>query len=353
MKSISEIGFTLGGVVKIADVAKIAGVSNATVSRVLNGTGNVNSQTFAKVSQVIAELGYEPNRLARNLRLLGVKTLGVVVSDIENPHFAQATRAVEDQAYIYGYRVVLCNTDEEISKQKTYLKELGQERVSGIILSASDPDAPEITALLDMGIAVVAFDRQVRDPRADTVVANNISAGQIATRHLLEAGHQNIVCVRGPKTVPTSTQRAEGYLEEMTLAGFDPIFLNAGFGIDKTREVTLDFLSKFRSPIAFVVGNNLMTIGVLEAIKEKGLHIPNDVSIVGIDDPFWAKLVDPALTCVAQPAKQMAQSAVDLLFSKMKDPQRKPEKIVFEFSLKKRLSVGEIKNPSLKNTGRS
>ncbi|MEW6637580.1 MAG: LacI family DNA-binding transcriptional regulator, partial [Actinomycetota bacterium] len=148
------------------DVADRAGVSPATVSRVLNGAATVRPEYRERVLAAIEELGYRPNRLASNLRRRKAETIGVVVSDIENPHFTQMVRAVEDAAYRRGYRVLLCNTDEEPEKQRSYLEVLADERVLGVILSPSDPRGAEISRLLDLGIPVVTFDRTVEDPRA-------------------------------------------------------------------------------------------------------------------------------------------------------------------------------------------
>src|SRR3954467_5258673 len=143
------------------DVARLAAVSPATVSRVLNGDPTVGATYRRRVTRAVEELNYRPNRLARNLRIQRTTTIGVVVSDIENPHFTQMVRAVEDAAFRRGYRVLLCNTDENPEKQKAYLQVLAAERVLGVLISPSDPAGEEISELIELGIPVIAFDRSV------------------------------------------------------------------------------------------------------------------------------------------------------------------------------------------------
>ncbi|MGB3329101.1 MAG: LacI family DNA-binding transcriptional regulator, partial [Thermomicrobiales bacterium] len=175
--------------VQIKDVAARAEVSSATVSRVLNGDTRVSQSRRERVLAAIEELGYQPNRVARSLRRRYTDTIGVVISDIENPHFTQAVRVIEDAAFAQGHRVLLCNTDETPSKQVAYLEMLAAERVVGVILAAADVADPTIAQVRDSGIPIVAFDRQVDDPRIDAVTSDNVQAGRDATTYLLERGH--------------------------------------------------------------------------------------------------------------------------------------------------------------------
>ena len=182
---------------RMKDVAAKAGVSSATVSRVLNGADYVQPEYKERVLQAIAELGYRPNRLASNLRRSKTDMIGVVVPDIENPHFTEMVRAVEDAAYRLGYRVLLCNTDEADDKQASYLEMLAQERVLGIILTPCDANGQEISKVMDAGTPLVAFDRAVADSRADSVLIDNFGALHRGTQHLIAAGHGHIGYVGG------------------------------------------------------------------------------------------------------------------------------------------------------------
>jgi LacI family transcriptional regulator len=326
--------------VSMREVARRAGVSQATVSRVLNGSTSVRGEHRGRVLAAVAELDYRPNRLARNLRRQRADMIGVVVSDIENPHFTEMVRAVEDAAYRKGYRVLLCNTDESADKQRAYLEVLADERPLGVIVSPSEPGGPEIGALLDHGIPVVAFDRVVADPRADAVIADNVAATRLATRHLVQGGHRRIGFVGGQVEVETGAERLQGYEEAMREAGLEPAAVSGGFRIDDGRAAAEELLARGTRPTALVVANNLMTIGALRALRAADARVPADVALVAIDDPFWAELTEPPLTTLAQPVRRMAHEAMRLLLARIARRRRTPRRVVFDFELRVRRSCG-------------
>lgn len=309
-------------------------MSPATVSRVLNGTATVRAAKRDQVLAVIEELGYRPNRVARNLRRQQVHMIGVVVSDIENPHFTQMVRAVEDAAYERGYRVLLCNTDEDAAKQRDYLGVLAAERVAGVILSPTDAAAPEIAELLDHGISVVAFDRGVADPRADAVVPENRGGTRAGVEHLLACGHTKVGFVGGPQTVETAAERLAGYEEAMRAAGLASSSADGGFRADGGRVAAAELLDG--GCTALLVANNLMAIGALQALRERGLRVPADAGIVSIDDPLWAELTDPPLTTLAQPVRAMADAAVHLLLQRLEHKRTRRRRLTFELELRHR-----------------
>lgn len=329
-----------GSGVSMREVAERAGVSSATVSRVLNQVPTVQAEIRQRVLAVVAELDYRPNRLARNLRLQRAEMIGIVVSDIENPHFSQMVRVIEDEAFRRGYRVVLCNSDESPEKQRAYLEMLAAERPLGVILSPSDPAGREIGELLDLGIAVVAFDRMVADPRADAVVTDNIDAGRQATRHLLQAGHRRIGFIGGPLGVETADDRRRGYEEAVRDAGLVPLSANAHFRIEGVAEAVAELLGASPAPSALVAANNLMTVGVLKALRARRLRVPDEIALVAIDDPFWSDLVEPPLTTLAQPVRQLAGAAMSLLLERLSGHRRKPKRLVLPFELRVRRSCG-------------
>jgi len=326
--------------IKIGDVARHAGVSPATVSRVLNEAATVRPANRDRVLRVMAELGYRPNRIASNLRRQQVQMIGVVVSDIENPHFAQMVRAVEDAAHARGYRLLLCNTDEDPEKQRDYLEVLAAERMRGVILVPSDPEAPEISHLLDLGIPLVAFDRAVSDPRADAVVVDNVGGGRRAAEHLLTLGHRRVGLVSGPTGVGTGGERLAGYEAAMRAAGLSPVYAEGGFRIAGGRRAAEELLRLPEPLTALVVANNLMTVGVLGALRERGLTIPGDIALIALDDPFWADLVEPPLTTLAQPVRRMAEGAMEILMQRIDGDHGTPRRIVFDFELTVRRSCG-------------
>ena len=328
------------GRLRIGDVARLAGVSPATVSRVLTGSQPVGEDARQRVLAVVSRFDYQPNRLAKNLRQGRAEMVGVVVSDIENPHFATMVRAIEDALYERGKRVLLCNASEDAAKQASYLDVMAAERVLGVLISPSDPDGPEIGRLIDLGIPVVAFDRHGSDPRADAVTADNVQAARTACRLLIEAGHRRIGFVAGRPDVQTGDDRLAGYRMEMAASGLEGRAVAGGFTVEGGHSATERLLDEEPRITALIVSNNQMTLGALQVLRERGLAIPGDVALVAFDDPAWANLLDPPLTTLAQPLRQMAAAAVDLLFERMSDGRSQPVRPIYQFELRVRESCG-------------
>ncbi len=329
--------------VQIKDVARLAEVSSATVSRVLNNDRGVSAGRRQRVVDAIRELGYQPNRVARSLRRQYTDTIGVVVSDIENPHFTQAVRVVEDAAFAQGYRVLLCNTDETPAKQSSYLEMLAAERVLGVIIAPADPSDTTISQLLDMDIPIVAFDREAGDPRADAVTADNVTAGRRATEYLLTRGHTCIGFVAGRPDIQTGIDRLRGFEMAMAKRNLAAHSVTGMFRMHEAQTATRDLLDEHTDLTAIVVGNNLMTVGTLRALKDVGRQVPTDISLVQIDDPFWAELVEPPLTSLAQPVRQMAQRAADLLMERISRERTVSKHVEFQFELRERASCIDAK----------
>jgi LacI family transcriptional regulator len=330
----------------IKEVADRAGVSPATVSRVLNDSVSVREAKRAQVLAVINELGYRPSRVASNLRRRQVQMIGVVVSDIENPHFSQMVRAIEDTAYLKGYRVLLCNTDEDPVKQREYLGVMIAERVAGAIISPTEAGAAEISELIDIGASVVAFDRPVDDKRADAVLAANVTGARLGTDHLLAAGHRKIGFLGGPSGVRTAAERLSGYEQAMFDAGIKTRSAMGDFRVEGGRRGAQDLIDK--GATALLVANNLMAIGALQAIRATHRRVPADVALASFDDPAWAELTDPPLTTLAQPVRLMAVAAVELLMQRLAQGRGRRKRQVFELELRHRGSCCPAPAPTLR-----
>jgi len=325
--------------IRIRDVAERAQVSVATVSRVLNGGPNVDPELRERVQVAVTQLGYRPNRLARNLRRQQMEVIGIVVPDIENLHFAQMVRVIENTVLPLGFRVLVCNTDEDGDRQAASLRMLADERVSGIVLSASDPEA-DFGQLQGLGIPVVAIDRALKDPDIDAVVTDNMPALSGATRRLIEAGHQHIVFVGGRTEVESGSERQQGYLAAMRDAGLPPrLVTDVVRGHEAQAAVTA--LLHGPDPVsALVVANNLMAIGALAAIRACGLRVPDDIAMIAVDNPPWAELLDPPLTVLAQPIRAMATRAVELLTARIQGQRFPVTRDVYPLDLIVRGSCG-------------
>jgi len=321
-------------------VAELANVSTATVSRVLNGAGNVQAEHRRLVLEAVEQIGYRPNRLARSLRRQQAETIGVLIPDIENPHFSESVRVFEDAAFRAGYRLVLCNTDETIEKQRAYVKLLADERVRGAIIAPAEQGAASLRPLVDLGIPLVIYDRLLEGTNASTVLCDNKSATRQATEHLIFLGHQRIAFVGGRTDVESGADRLAGYADAMRAARLTPFSVSGGFRAELAEREVASLLELKDVPTALVVANNLMVVGALRAIRRAGLAIPRDIAIVAIDDPPWAELIDPPLTVVAQPVRKMAETAIALLLERIEQPGVEPVTVVMPLELRIRASCG-------------
>jgi LacI family transcriptional regulator len=328
--------------VKIKDVAQHAGVSSATVSRVLNGDTRVTIASRERVLETVRMLGYRPNRVARNLRRQQTEMIGVLVSDIENPHFTQAVRAIEDAAFPRGFRVLLCNTDETPEKQRAYLEMLAAERVRGVILVAADASDPMISQLLALDVPIVAFDRGVDDPLADAVIADNHDAAVRAVRHLRDVGRRQIGFIGGRPEIQTGQERLAGYLAAMEELQQEPRWVEGDFRVEGAHAATGHLLRDYPEIDGLVVANNLMTIGAMKALRQSGRTVGDDIGLVAFDDPVWAEFVDPPITALAQPVRRMAEQAVELLFERILGTRTQPRTMVFSLELRVRASCGKL-----------
>jgi LacI family transcriptional regulator/LacI family repressor for deo operon, udp, cdd, tsx, nupC, and nupG len=308
----------------LTDVAKAAGVSIATVSRVLSHPDNVAPETQAIVRQAMKKLAYQPNRVARRLRQRSGKRhlLGLIIPDIQNPFFSEMARGVEDVAYANEFAVMLCNSDEDLKKEAFYLNVMKLESVDGIILPPINDRDPAVIQFADSGTPVVTVDRSLSDSTIDKVEVDNCQGAFDAVAHLIKIGHRRIGLITGRLNISTSRDRKLGY--ERALAAHD-ISANSDFirvgDYKQASGVALagELLALPNRPTAFFVANNLMAIGAIEAIHKCHLNIPGDVAIIGFDDFPWADALDPPLSVVRQPAYEVGRAAAELLLKRLEN----------------------------------
>lgn len=326
-----------GRAITISDVAAAAGVSNATVSRVLNGAATVDTALAERVRGVVEEIGYRPNAIARNLRRATTSVWCLIISDIRNPFFTDVVRGIEDRASAEGYSLVLCNSDEDLDKEAVYLDLAVAERMGGVILAPTSSTGTTIAKVLDGGIPVVAMDRLLEHDPVDAVVVDSVAGARDATAHLLEAGFTRVACITGPLDTTSGAGRLEGWRLAHADAGVVPdeaLVAAADFMESGGRAAASGLLAA--RPDAFFVANNLMTLGVLETLEEAGLRVPDDVGLVSFDDPAWARLMHPALTSIAQPTYEMGRQAAELLSRRLAGDAGPPERIVMAPELRVR-----------------
>lgn len=282
--------------VRIVDVARAAGVSTATVSRVLNGK-TVRDEMAVAVREAVARLGYEPDRAARSLRMRRSEVVALVLPDIENPFFTALARGVEDITQAVGYSLVLCNTDEDPEKEARYLSVARRERMAGVIVAPAGP-RPALDLMRDHG-HVVVVDREVADD-VHQVVFDNIALGGAATRVLLEHGHRRIACVTGPLVTRTAHQRALGWSGAMLDAGLaDDHLVHTTFRVDGGRTAMRELLSLPDPPDAVLATNNLVGVGILRARSaarrpDVGVAVIGELPFVTGDvDNLWLLPLEP------------------------------------------------------------
>ena len=301
------------------DVARAAGVSIATVSATINRTANVSPVLQEKVRQAVMELGYNPDAIARSLKTRTTRTLGLIISDISNPFFTAVIRGIEDVANERGYTLMLCNTDERPEKERAYVQLLQSRRVDGVIMAPVGKREDYEDLGRTMRAPVVFIDRRV-PAHADAVVVDNALGAREVVRYLLGLGHRRIGVIAGLPQISTSEERLAGYHQALREAGLtsDPALQKVGYSrLEGGYRAALDLLAMPDHPTAIFATNNLMVIGLMRAVAERGLRCPAAISVVGFDDFDWASVFQPRLTTVAQPTYEMGVKAAQLLFSRL------------------------------------
>jgi LacI family transcriptional regulator len=305
----------------IRDVAKRAGVAPITVSRVINDSSYVSQETRERVEMVIEELGYVPNMLGPSLRFSQTMTLALVLTDITNPFWTTVARGVEDVAQTNGYSIILCNTDESEAKQEQYLQMLLRRRIDGILLVPTcSTDPKPVHIIQQQSIPVVLLDRQIPGVKVDVVRADSEDGAFQLTQHLLSLGHKRIALLTGPQTVSTAVDRVNGYRRALADAGLPESaaqFYWGAFTQESGIHMASLALAATPAPTALIAANNFIAIGALKALQKRGLHVPDDIALVTVDDTPPTFPIDPFLTVLTQPAREMGQQAAQLLLDRL------------------------------------
>jgi LacI family transcriptional regulator len=310
------------------DVARLAGVSRATVSYVVNnGPRPVSPETRTRVLDVIRQLGYQPNAVARNLRLQRTSTLGLIVPDTHNPYFSEVERGVERIAFESGYTVFLCHSGYNLEHELRYVDMLHAQRVAGVIWIPSTADFTPYHKLKEYGVRTVVIDRLVPDEVSPVVMADNFRGGYLATAHLIELGHRRIGYIRRPVDLSHSRGRYEGYktaFQDHGMSLDENLVVKGGFVLEDGYRAVQELLALPAPPTAIFAYNDIMAIGALRALHEANLDVPRDFSLVGFDDIAQASFTCPSLTTVYLPKYEMGQRGANLLISLIE--KRKPPK---------------------------
>jgi LacI family transcriptional regulator len=325
------------------DVAELADVSVTTVSHVLNKTRYVDRSLVRRVETAVKSLGYQPNALARGLRRNETRMLGMVVPDNSNPYFAELARSIEDACFECDYNVILCNSDEDPTKEHAYLSLLAEKRVDGIVFVASGNDRSGVEAVLRQKIPMVILDRELKGTKCDSIVVDNRAGAFRATQHLILGDHRRIGCVCGPKNLTSARERLQGYQDALTEAGLrvDPKLIQPGdFHIEGGYTAVQALLDLPNRITAVFAANDLMAIGVLRGIAVRGLRVPEDIAVVGFDGISLGRYSQPPLTTMAQPIREIGKLATELVLSRVNGDRKEPRIHQLETSLVVRGSCG-------------
>jgi DNA-binding LacI/PurR family transcriptional regulator len=308
-------------VTRIADVAALAHVSAATVSRVLNGAPSVHPALRERVEHAAAALDYRPDRVARTLRRGAAARIGLLVSDVQNPFFTALVRGVEAVAAERDFLVMLGNSDGDPVRERRYGEALIAERVAGVVVASTDPSGAAVGALHSADIPVVLVDRASGHAPVDAVFVDNRAGGRAAAEHLLGLGHRRIGTITGPLHFSVARERLEGFRAGLAAAGvpLDASLVRVGdFRLASGQAAMAGLLEQAGDGLqAVFVAGDLMTLGALAAIYATGRQVPRDLSMVGFDDMPWAAALHPPLTTIAQPATDMGAAAARLLLERL------------------------------------
>ncbi len=300
------------------DVARAAGVGTMTVSRVLNGSAHVSEETSQRVYKAIKKLGYRPNEMARALRGIKTRTIGVIVPYLYDPFFATCAHAISTAAKQKGYSVILATSDEDPEAEGAEAQLMLQRHVDGLVVIPAESRHSHLSGPEFSQIPIVTLDRPVPDRRFDSVLVENQSGAMLATRHLIEVhGHKRIAFIALHKHLHTMKSRHEGYRRAMLEAGLEP---RASFKCASQKATSAEIAAMLRDrnpPTALISANNLTMRYILRSLLDANIAVPETLALSGFDDFELAELLHPTLTVVRQPAAELGTVAAGMLFSRL------------------------------------
>lgn len=336
----------------IKQVARHAGVSVATVSRVLNGHCPV-AETRDKVLAATQALGYRPNAVARSLRTDRTRTLGLVIGDLRNPFFTELARAVEDEARTLGYSLIIGNAGERPEQQDDYIRALLDRRIDGLLVSSAGAGSASLADTVDAGTPLVLLDRPVPGITAPCVRSDGRDALSELAAHLAGLGRRRPAIIVAPSGTPTGHERLDFFRDALAQHGLRLPAERIGEAELRPRggrQVMRDFLDLPEPPDAVLAADNLMALGALEEVRARGVRVPDDLALAVFDDVPWFAHTNPPITAVAQPTRELGRAAVHTLLRRVEGEQAEP--VLLPARLVRRQSCGERPSPAETATGR-
>ncbi|WP_059042570.1 LacI family DNA-binding transcriptional regulator [Paenibacillus rubinfantis] len=336
----------------IYDVAKEAGVSIATVSNVINGKGNVGKKKREEIFKVMNRLQYKPSVIASALMGKKTYTLGLLIPDVSNPFFSEIARAVEDMAHEEGYSVIVCSTDNNDERIEKYIKLLEQKSVDGLLIGTGVENANIIAQLSENSVPIVMIARETPDIAVHSVLTDDFKGGSLAAGHLLQLGHENVAILSENAKFSSSKERVRGFRFALFEAGKtldDERIIACRSAIQDGKRAAALLLEGPNPPTAIFCCNDMLAIGALQAARECGVRVPEQLSIIGFDNTILSTVTNPSLTTIAQPTDEMAKLAFGLLVS---SPDEETDAIRQRIVMQPKLVVRESTGPALHEAGR-
>lgn len=296
----------------IRDVARIAGVSPSTVSRVMNDTARVDDEKRQKVERAIIETGFKPNEVARSLYKRSSRIIGILVPDIINPFFNEMAEAIEEECDRRGYRLTLCSSNNDLEKEKRNLNLLERMNADGVILMTNREEIQE--EIEKCGIPVVMIDRQVEGGKEIACVqSNHYQGGRISTEHLLECGCRRIIQMSGSLRLSSARQRHQGYMDVCRERGIEPAWIEGEYSYESGISMARQLMARYPDADGIIAANDMVAISVYKELHKNGLRVPEDIQMIGFDNISLSSLVTPEITTIAQPIGDMGREAVRIL----------------------------------------
>lgn len=325
--------------VSIRDVARKAGVSPSTVSRVMNGTANVDEEKRERVLAAISETGFKPNELARALFKQSSKIIGVIVPNIENPFFGELARAVEEEAYRGGYKILLCNSNNDSAKEHMNIQMLQQMKADGVVIMSNSDSTGRVIA--QSGLPFVTVDRRLAGGGELAMIeSDHYEGGRLAAEHLISCGCRSIVCMSGPRSLSSGRMRYQAYRDVCEKYGRKEQVIECGYDYRQGLEAAQRLLALYPNADGIIASNDMTAVSVYKALVNAGRRVPEDVQLIGFDNIQFSWLFTPELTTIAQPIAKMGALAARILIGHGKGESFEKENVM-EVALVKRQTTGK------------
>ena len=301
-------------VIGVREIARLAGVSPATVSRVINGSAGVDAEKRKRVESVIAQTNYVPNETARSLYRKSSRIIGLIIPSIRNPYFTEMASVIDEEVKAQGFRLFVCNVGNDLAQQRSALQMLTAMNVDGVIVATTQPEIQE--ELAQCTIPVVVLDGLFDTTAVNAYVhCDYYQGGRMAMEHLLKCGCKNIVCVRGPEEVFSADARYEGYRDVCEERGITQKVVTCDYDFDAGLAITEELLKTWPEVNGIVACNDIVAISIYKILHRKNIDVPGQIQLIGFDDVSFSGLMSPGLSTIRQPIAQLGQRATQLLLS--------------------------------------